>query len=173
MEPVEINAGAYYLRALRADDRVDDRPALLAALAGRQGGPQLPEPAITSMAEAGAYVALRARQWQHDQRYTWVVAEPTTGELLGEVGLDRLDLAVGSAELQCWTHPAHRGRGVATRAVTSVARFGFGALGLVAVTAWHARDDLASARLAARCGFEPTADGAPQSYLLTAAGQGP
>jgi len=28
MEPVEINAGAWYLRALRADDRVDDRPAL-------------------------------------------------------------------------------------------------------------------------------------------------
>ena len=28
MEPVEINAGTWYLRALRADDRVDDRPAL-------------------------------------------------------------------------------------------------------------------------------------------------
>ncbi len=28
MEPVEINAGAWYLRALRADDRIDDRPAL-------------------------------------------------------------------------------------------------------------------------------------------------
>ena len=30
MEPIEINAGAWYLRALRADERVDDRPALLA-----------------------------------------------------------------------------------------------------------------------------------------------
>ena len=28
MEPVEINNGTWYLRALRYDDRVDDRPAL-------------------------------------------------------------------------------------------------------------------------------------------------
>ena len=28
MEPVEINAGTWYLRALRADDRIDDRPGL-------------------------------------------------------------------------------------------------------------------------------------------------
>lgn len=28
MEPIEINAGAWYLRALRADDRMDDRPSL-------------------------------------------------------------------------------------------------------------------------------------------------
>ena len=26
--PVEINAGQWYLRGLRADDRIDDRPAL-------------------------------------------------------------------------------------------------------------------------------------------------
>jgi hypothetical protein len=28
MEPVEINAGQWYLRALRADSRINDRPAL-------------------------------------------------------------------------------------------------------------------------------------------------
>ena len=28
MEPVEINNGTWYLRGLRYDDRVDDRPAL-------------------------------------------------------------------------------------------------------------------------------------------------
>jgi hypothetical protein len=28
LEPVEINAGQWYLRGLRADSRVDDRPAL-------------------------------------------------------------------------------------------------------------------------------------------------
>jgi hypothetical protein len=28
MDPIEINAGAWYLRALRADKLMDDRPAL-------------------------------------------------------------------------------------------------------------------------------------------------
>jgi hypothetical protein len=70
VEPVEINAGAWYLRALRADDRIDDRPAL------------------AEMREADAgYVAKRAIQWESDQTYSWAVCEPTTGELLAEVTL--------------------------------------------------------------------------------------
>ncbi len=70
MEPVEINAGAWYLRALRADDRIDDRPAL-AELGETDPG----------------YVQQRAAQWESDSTYSWAVCEPTTGELLAEVTL--------------------------------------------------------------------------------------
>ncbi|MGP4055330.1 hypothetical protein ACTWP6_11000 [Mycobacterium sp. 4D054] len=71
MEPVEINAGAWYLRALRADDRVDDRPAL-AELGERRAD----------------YVETLASQWSSETLYSWAVCEPTTGELLAEVTLD-------------------------------------------------------------------------------------
>lgn len=71
MEPVEINAGAWYLRALRADDRVDDRPSL-AELGETDPG----------------YVARAAAGWAADTGYRWAVCEPTTGELLAEVTLD-------------------------------------------------------------------------------------
>lgn len=71
MDPVEINAGAWYLRALRADSRVDDRPALAAL------GETNPD-----------YVAGAARRWSSDAGYSWAVCEPTTGELLAEVTLD-------------------------------------------------------------------------------------
>ena len=71
MEPVEINAGQWYLRGLRADSRVDDRPAL---------------------AELGVtdpdHVARCTAQWSADTSYSWAVCEPTTGELLAEVTLD-------------------------------------------------------------------------------------
>lgn len=71
MEPVEINAGQWYLRCLRADGRIDDRPGL---------------------ADLGVidpqYVARSAAQWAADSRYSWAVCEPTTGELLAEVTLD-------------------------------------------------------------------------------------
>ena len=71
VEPIEINAGAWYLRALRADDRVDDRPAL------------------ADMGQRDAeHVARRAAQWETDTLYSWAVCEPTTGELLAEVTLD-------------------------------------------------------------------------------------
>lgn len=70
VQPIEINAGAWYLRALRADDRVDDRPAL------------------AELGETRAdYVESAAAQWDSDDLYTWAVCEPTTGELLGEVTL--------------------------------------------------------------------------------------
>lgn len=71
MDPVEINAGQWYLRGLRADDRIDDRPAL---------------------AELGVtdpnYVTRSAAAWLADSRYSWAVCEPTTGVLLAEVTLD-------------------------------------------------------------------------------------
>ncbi|ADU00755.1 hypothetical protein [Mycolicibacterium gilvum] len=71
MEPVEINAGAWYLRALRADDRVDDRPGL-ADLGEHDAG----------------YVNRRAAHWDSGTLYSWAICEPTTGELLAEVTLD-------------------------------------------------------------------------------------
>ena len=71
MDPVEINAGQWYLRALRADRRIDDRPAL---------------------ADLGVtdpdHVARCAAQWLSDTSYSWAVCEVTTGELLAELTLD-------------------------------------------------------------------------------------
>jgi hypothetical protein len=56
---------------LRADDRIDDRPAL---------------------AELGStdadHVARSAAEWSADTRYSWAVCDPTTGELLAEVTLN-------------------------------------------------------------------------------------
>ena len=70
MEPVEINAGAWYLRALRADELMDDRPALAGL------GETDPD-----------HVHVAAAEWTADTRYRWAVCEPTTGELLAEVAL--------------------------------------------------------------------------------------
>jgi hypothetical protein len=79
MEPVEINAGTWYLRAPRADDRIDDRSAL-AELGETDPG----------------YVARSAAGWEADTGYTWAVCEPTTGELLAEATLDPASGAVAS-----------------------------------------------------------------------------
>ncbi|WP_102142837.1 hypothetical protein [Mycobacterium hubeiense] len=71
MEPVEINAGAWYLRGLRADELIDDRPALADL------GETDPD-----------YVTRRNAQWASDSGYSWAVCEPTTGELVAEVTVD-------------------------------------------------------------------------------------
>ena len=71
MEPIEINAGAWYLRVPRADERVDDSPAR--ADLGETDPDYLPRVAVG---------------WADDTGYTWAVCEPLTGELLAEVTLD-------------------------------------------------------------------------------------
>ncbi|MGW5570187.1 hypothetical protein ACWEVD_03215 [Nocardia thailandica] len=109
MEPIEINAGSWYLRALRADERIDDRPALAA------GGVTDPD-----------YVADRATQWADESHFSWAVCVPTTAELVAEIGVT--PRADGTAAVTGWARP---GEDEALAAgLASVHRFVAGALGL-------------------------------------------
>lgn len=164
MEPVEINAGSWYLRALRADDRIDDRPAVLAAFRDPQIRRRHPQPPATE-SDADAYVRLCAQKWRHDAGCTWAVCEPTTGEMLGEIELADLDLAAATADARCWALPAARGRGMTTTALSAVLRFASAGLGLQRVTCAVAENDAASAQVASKCGFRPAAD-RPSTWVL-------
>lgn len=152
MEPVEINAGRYYLRQLRADDRIDDRPSILDAFTDPISRRWISH-RITDLADAGDYVALRARQWVDDERCSWAVADQNTGELLGEVGLKDLDLAAGSAAAACWASPRHRNRGVVSDGLAAAIRFGAGALELTRIDYLFQDGNEPSRRVAEKCGF--------------------
>ncbi|MGQ0837354.1 GNAT family N-acetyltransferase [Actinokineospora sp.] len=153
MEPVEINAGRYYLRAHRADDRIDDRPAIVEGFADPESRRWLSHLDIGDVHRAGEYIAMRAAGWADETRLSWAVADPLTGNLLGEVLLKNLDLAGGTAEAGCWAHPDARGRGMTTEALGAVVRFGFGALGLREITYKHGKGNTASRRVAEKLGF--------------------
>lgn len=109
MEPVEINAGSWYLRALRADDRIDDRPALA------DGGIGDPE-----------YVSARTAQWADESHLSWAVCEPTTAELVAEIGVT--PVGDGEAVVAGWARAGHEDALDAAR--QAVERFTVGALGL-------------------------------------------
>lgn len=118
----------------------------------------VPHHAVVDAAAAGEYVALRSRQWADGSRCSWAVAEPTTGALVAEVGLDLVHPVWGTADVGCWTAPAVRGRGVLGAVLPAVLRWAFapdelGGLGLHRVGYRHAEGDTASERLARRCGF--------------------
>lgn len=120
MEPVEINAGAWYLRALRADERVDDRPSLRAA--------GIPDE---------DYVERRRKQWDADDLYSWAVCVPETGEMVAEVELSPVSGTLsdgGLARLGGW---ALTGRDDAFAAgLSAVRRFAESGLGLTVDGEW-------------------------------------
>ncbi|WP_330232819.1 hypothetical protein OHA40_10270 [Nocardia sp. NBC_00508] len=109
MEPIEINAGAWYLRALRADDRIDDRPALT------EGGVTDPD-----------YVARRSAAWAEETHFSWAVCEPTTAELVAEIGVT--PAGDGTASITGWARPGYQP--ALEAGLTSVRRFIESGLGL-------------------------------------------
>ncbi|MFI9818248.1 GNAT family N-acetyltransferase [Saccharothrix variisporea] len=130
MEPVEINAGEYYLRQLRVDDRIDDRPAL-----SRFATPE----------QARAHIERRANEWETDAGCSWAVCEQLSNTAVGEVAVS------ATGELFCWISPQHRGKGIATHCVEAVAGFAFGFLDLESLTTTPC--DKAAERVAQKCGF--------------------
>ncbi|WP_253889263.1 GNAT family N-acetyltransferase [Actinokineospora diospyrosa] len=158
VEPVEINAGGYYLRALRNDARFDDRPRILEGFTDPEFVRWLPHIRVVDLAGAGDYIARREADWLADRRYSWAVADPVTGVMLGEVLLKEVDLDAGTAEAGVWAHPDARGKGVTTQALAAVLRFAFGGLGLKEITYQHSRGNEASGRVAAKLGFSTLRD---------------
>ena len=106
MEPVEINAGAWYLRAPRQDELIDDRPSLADL------GETDPD-----------YVTRCSALWSSDTGYTWAVCEPTTGEMLAEVTIDPVAATVRARSRDGHTDAA----AIAER---SVRRFAAAVLGI-------------------------------------------
>ena len=69
----------------------------------------------------------------------------------------------GRAGIGYWLVPAARGRGVATRAVRLLARWAFDALGVARLELTCGPDNVASQRVAERCGF--TREGLMRAHL--------
>ena len=157
--PVLDAGGGVVLRPARADD-----PAELAAVVEQHRDPEVQRftwiPETYELVNAEAFLANAERGWREGDLATLVV--DVDGAYRGTVDLRPEDGAW--AELGFGLHPAARGRGVATRAVTALLGWGFDALGLAGVT-WRADvENTASLRVAQRCGF--TVEGRVRGLLL-------
>ncbi|OUC78203.1 hypothetical protein [Gordonia lacunae] len=110
MQPVEINAGTWYLRALRADERITDVPAL----------------SLLEVGDPAAYIAAAQRDWESETRFVWATCIPTTGELVAVVGVT----PEGSTG-RLWGAARDGYDEALDAAVGPVSRFAEGALGLL------------------------------------------
>lgn len=153
MEPVEINAGDYYLRAFRHDDRVDDVPAIVEAYADEDTRRYLPQTGVADGPAAEVLVQYMTTGWKYDYRWSWAVCDATTAEVLAGIVLRDIDLTLKLAEVLCWTQPRHRGKGVLTAALNSVLGWAYGAMEMHRITYRHAVTNKASQRVAEKCGF--------------------
>lgn len=137
-EPIEIAAGPFQLRPW--EHRL--APELLTVL-----GPG------ADLRDAHAWIDERLARWTSGRGCHFAVQEITTAKLVGSVGLKGFTESPGAAEIGFWTMPDSRRQGVASAAVATVTRWGFGGLGLRRIWLRHALDDVASCAVAGRCGY--------------------
>jgi RimJ/RimL family protein N-acetyltransferase len=117
--------------------------------------PDLPSP--YTLDDAREFMDSRREQRATGAGLSWVVADPETDELLGNISVFDIDRH-GDAEIGYWSHPDARGRGVTSEACGLVVRHAFvaeddGGLGLRRLHVVAAADNTASRRVIEGNGF--------------------
>jgi RimJ/RimL family protein N-acetyltransferase len=132
-----------------------DVPAMIAAYA---------DPAIVRFswphsrpyAEADAFAFLAEQESMRgraEELHFALVHPADTGAVLGSASLYAIDLEERTAAVGYWLLPAARRRGIATRAVRLLARWAFDELAIARLELTCGPENVASQRVAARCGF--------------------
>ncbi|WP_161163320.1 GNAT family N-acetyltransferase [Streptomyces sp. SID5910] len=103
--------------------------------------------------EVRGWITEWQRAWEQERTPQWAVAEEATDRLLGRVALREVVLDDGVAEVAYWTTAAARGRGVAPRATTALARWALDEIGFQRLELMHSVANEASCRVAEKTGF--------------------
>lgn len=112
---------------------------------------------------AWAYIAGADGRRRRGESLDLAVAEHGSATLVGAMGLPRVTLEHGRADVGYWTAPWARRRGVATRALRLLSAFALGEVGLARLDLVVAVGNIASARVAERAGY--AREGVLRSYL--------
>jgi len=143
MQPFDLPVGNLLLRPWREDD------VEAVWVAGQD--PELQRWNVTgSRAEIAVRLA-RHRDWSSGDHCSWAVVE--AGQLVGSMSLHNIDRLQAEAEVGYWTVAAARGRGIAARVTDAVCTWAFAALEVDRIQLFHAVDNPASGRVAAKAGF--------------------
>ncbi|MFB9238272.1 GNAT family N-acetyltransferase [Plantactinospora siamensis] len=113
---------------------------------------------VRSAADARRWLARQREGWADGTRLGFAVREELPdggpGRVLGHVVLRRVTPEADIGEVGYWTAGWARGRGVASRALDGLSRWGFDALGLRRLDLIHQVDNPASCRVAGKAGYD-------------------
>jgi RimJ/RimL family protein N-acetyltransferase len=114
--------------------------------------------------DAHRHLATYEQARERGEQIEFALVEPRShGVVLGGGSLNSVDLEPGRAAVGYWLAPHARGRGVATHAVRLIAQWAFDDVGIARLELTCGPDNLASQRVAERCGF--TREGVLRSHL--------
>jgi ribosomal-protein-alanine N-acetyltransferase len=106
---------------------------------------------MADLAEAQALIESWAERWREEEGANWAVVD---GDLIvGRIGLTKLELYTGHADIAYWVLPSARGRQVAPRALAALTEWAFEQAGFHRLELLHSTQNPASCRVASKAGF--------------------
>ena len=105
-----------------------------------------------SIKESAEFVRSAPVAWDKGEHYSFVVYEASTGRFLGGTGFSFINHLHNFANLGYWVRTSATRRGVASRAVRLVARFGIGELNFSRLEIVAAIGNVGSQRVAEKAG---------------------
>jgi ribosomal-protein-serine acetyltransferase len=102
--------------------------------------------------ETAEWIRSAGQSWANDTEYSFLIHDSADGAFLGTCGLNALDRLNRWANLGYWVRTGATRRGIATRAATLLAEFGFRELGLDRIEILAATANVPSQRVADKVG---------------------
>lgn len=107
---------------------------------------------VTGIEDAVRWLELQREGWRSGERLSFAVHE--RDRIVGHVAVKRSDPHSDTAEVGYWSAAEARGRGIASRALETLADWAFTTLtGVARLELLHQIDNLASCRVAEKTGF--------------------
>jgi RimJ/RimL family protein N-acetyltransferase len=119
-------------------------------------------------AHAEGWIAHSAEAWGAGTEAVFVIVDAHRDDLVGSIGLMRLDEERLVAEVGYWVAEEARGRGIATRALRAGSRWAVGELGVQRLELMTHVDNVASQAVAEAAGF--VREGVLRSYATLGCG---
>jgi ribosomal-protein-alanine N-acetyltransferase len=104
--------------------------------------------------DAYAFIRTNHRNWRKGVRCGFGIEDPTTGEIIGGIGLEMISKKHRCFEVGYWLSRKYRGRGIASEALRLALWFGFKKLKQARIQAHVMNGNAASVRVLAKCGFK-------------------
>jgi len=98
------------------------------------------------------FAAAAENAWHKGTARTFTILHE--GEVVGSIGLDQVNLMIGSSMMGYWLRSDLAGRGLMTEAGAAVVAYAFGPAGLHRIELHAALENLASIRVAEKLGFQ-------------------
>jgi ribosomal-protein-serine acetyltransferase len=120
--------------------------------------------ATRSVSDVEAYIARQPEVWAKGEAYNFAILDYHSGILLGGGGLTQINPKHRFANMYYWVRAGHTNRGVATRGVRLLARFGFEVADLVRIEIVVPVGNTASIRVAEKA--EASREGVLRSRVM-------